>query len=312
MTISTPETLPDVGAPATAPRPRRRHHGAAGRRPRSSRRSRRAAGPRRRGSPTRSSPPTASAATASTSSACSASRTSHRRLYLTSRRSPASTPGRAVRSSTLALERDRLELPDDLELTDEEIEDIRRLIRAFEASPLHARVAAARKVTREAAFAFALEPDGSGPLVRGFVDVIAHEHDGTHLVVDYKTDRLPEDTTPAEYIARAYETQRLVYALAALRAGAETVEVAYCLLEQPDEPVTAIYRAADAPELADRLTALARGHRRSRLSGHGHAAPRAVRRLPRAARSSAATRRAGRLGLRRLLGREDRPVIALR
>ena len=158
-----------------------------------------------------------------------------------------------------ALERDRLELPDDLELTDEEIEDIRRLIRAFEASPLHARVANARKVTREAAFAFALEPDGSGPLVRGFVDVIAQEHDGTWLVVDYKTDRLPEDSTPAEYIARAYETQRLVYALAALRAGAETVEVAYCLLEQPDEPVTTIFRAADAPELAHRLTALARG-----------------------------------------------------
>ncbi len=158
-----------------------------------------------------------------------------------------------------ALERDRLELPDDLELTDEEIEDIRRLIRAFEASPLKARVDNARKVTREAAFAFALEPDGSGPLVRGFVDVIAQEHDGTWLVVDYKTDRLPEDATPSEYIARAYETQRLVYALAALRAGAETVEVAYCLLEQPDEPVNVIYRATDAPDLAHRLTALARG-----------------------------------------------------
>ena len=211
-----------------------------------------------------------------------------------------------------ALERDRLELPDDVELTDEEIEDIRRLIRAFEASPLYARIASARKVTREAAFAFALEPDGSGPLVRGFVDVIAHERDGTHLVVDYKTDRLPEDSTPAEYIARAYETQRLVYALAALRAGAETVEVAYCLLEQPDEPVSAIYRAADAPELAHRLTALARGIARAlAIPSRTRRTASCAATVP-GARRSAATRRAGRSGLRRLLGREDRPVIALR
>jgi ATP-dependent exoDNAse (exonuclease V) beta subunit len=158
-----------------------------------------------------------------------------------------------------ALERGRFEPPEDIELTDDEIEDIRRLIAAFETSPLRARIEAARKVTREAWFAFALEPDGSGPLVRGIVDVIAHEHDGTHLVVDYKTDRLPEDTTPAEYIARNYETQRLVYALAALRAGADTVEVAYCLLEQPDQPVAVTYRASDAPELAARLTELAHG-----------------------------------------------------
>ena len=159
----------------------------------------------------------------------------------------------------LALERGRFDVPEDLQLSAEEIEDIRRLIRAFEDSPLHARIAAAAKVTREARFAFALEPDGSGPLVRGIVDVIAHEHDGTHLIVDYKTDRLPEDTTPAEYIARAYETQRLVYALAVLRGGADIVEVAYCLLEQPDEPVSVTYRASDAPELAGRLTALAHG-----------------------------------------------------
>jgi hypothetical protein len=148
---------------------------------------------------------------------------------------------------------------EDLELTEEEIDDIQRLVAAFAASPLYARIAAARRVTREAGFAFTLEPDGSGPLVRGFLDVLAKEADGTHLVVDYKTDRLPEDTTPGDYIARNYEIQRLVYGLAALRAGAPRAEVAYCLLERPDEPVTTIYTAAEAPELADRLSALARG-----------------------------------------------------
>jgi ATP-dependent helicase/nuclease subunit A len=67
------------------------------------------------------------------------------------------------------------------------------------------------------------------------------------------------DTTPGDYIARNYETQRLVYALAALRAGAPAVEVAYCLLETPDEPVTTLYTAQDAPDLADALANLAHG-----------------------------------------------------
>ncbi len=57
-------------------------------------------------------------------------------------------------------------------------------------SPLCARLAAARPVRREAGFAFALEPGGGGPLVSGFVDVLAREADGTALIVDYKTDRL--------------------------------------------------------------------------------------------------------------------------
>ena len=42
-------------------------------------------------------------------------------------------------------------------------------------SPLCARLAAARPVRREAGFAFALEPGGGGPLVSGFVDVLARE-----------------------------------------------------------------------------------------------------------------------------------------
>ena len=105
--------------------------------------------------------------------------------------------------------------------------------------------------------------------MRGIVDVLATEPDGTHLVVDYKTDAVPEDTTPADYIARNYETQRLVYALAALRAGAPRVEVAYCLLERPAEPVTTIYTAHDAPELADALQQLAKG-----LTDHEYAVTR--------------------------------------
>jgi ATP-dependent exoDNAse (exonuclease V) beta subunit len=144
-------------------------------------------------------------------------------------------------------------------LTGDQIDDIRRLVAAFNDSPLHARVANAKSVTREAGFAFTLEPDGSGPLIRGFVDVLARETDGTQLVVDYKTDALPDDTTPADYIARHYETQRIVYALATLRAGADRTDVAYALLERPQEPVITSYTQADAPELAHRLSTLAHG-----------------------------------------------------
>jgi RecB family exonuclease len=147
---------------------------------------------------------------------------------------------------------------DDDELTEQQRDDIRRLVAAFATSPLCRRLADAPHVTREAGFQFTLEPDGSGPLVRGFVDVRAVEADGTHLVVDYKTDRIDDD--PNEYVVRNYEVQRLVYALAALRDGAPRVEVAYCLLDhRPEEPITAVYTQAQAPDLADEINRLATG-----------------------------------------------------
>jgi ATP-dependent helicase/nuclease subunit A len=113
-------------------------------------------------------------------------------------------------------------------------------------------------VRREAGFAFALEPGGGGPLVSGFVDVLAREADGTALIVDYKTDRLGGEE-PATLVERDYATQRMVYALAALQDGAPRAEVAYCLLERPGEPVRAAFEQADAPALADALMRLAGG-----------------------------------------------------
>ena len=121
-----------------------------------------------------------------------------------------------------------------------------------------ARLAASRSVRREAGFAFGLEPGGGGPLVNGFVDVLASEGAGARLVVDYKTDRL-EGAEPAAVVDRDYATQRVVYALAALRDGAERVDVAHCFLERPDAPVVRSFSAADAPALAEHVLALARG-----------------------------------------------------
>ena len=145
-----------------------------------------------------------------------------------------------------------------IELGEPEIEDIRALVAAFAGSPLRARLAGARRLRREAPFAFALERAGGGPLVNGFLDAVALEDDGGALIVDYKSDRL-EGAEPAEIVERDYATQRTVYALAALRDGVPSVEVAYCFLERPDEPVTRTFTTADEPELAERLAGVARG-----------------------------------------------------
>jgi ATP-dependent exoDNAse (exonuclease V) beta subunit len=162
---------------------------------------------------------------------------------------PAAPPPEGVRALGAAY---------DLELSDAQVADIQGLVAAFASSPLCARLAAARPVRREAGFAFAMEPGGGGPLVSGFVDVLAREADGTALIVDYKTDRL-DGEEPAALVERDYRTQRMVYALAALQDGAPRAEVAYCLLERPGEPVTATFEQADAPALADALLRLAGG-----------------------------------------------------
>jgi ATP-dependent helicase/nuclease subunit A len=144
------------------------------------------------------------------------------------------------------------------ELSADEVEDIRALVSAFAGSSLCARLAAARRLRREAPFAFALERGGGGPLVNGFLDAFALEDDGGALIVDYKSDRL-EGAEPSEIVERDYGTQRIVYALAALRDGAARVEVAYCFLERPAEPVTRSYTGADEPALAEQLARLAGG-----------------------------------------------------
>jgi hypothetical protein len=58
--------------------------------------------------------------------------------------------------------------------------------------------------------------------------------------VDYKTNRL-EDLSPDEVVASDYSLQRLIYALATLRAGAAEVEVDFVFLERPDDVVRAVF-----------------------------------------------------------------------
>jgi ATP-dependent exoDNAse (exonuclease V) beta subunit len=130
------------------------------------------------------------------------------------------------------------------------------LVDRFAAGELCRRLGRATGVRREERFRFLL--GDAGVLVGGVFDVIAREPGGRTLVVDYKTDRL-DGADPQALADRAYGTQRLVYALAALRAGADRVEVVHTFLELPQRPAVATFTREQAPALAAELSRLAGG-----------------------------------------------------
>jgi ATP-dependent helicase/nuclease subunit A len=165
----------------------------------------------------------------------------------------------------------RPDVPDDLEIATaieqagaqalpDHVADIRAMVERVAGSGLRERIAAATRVRTELPFAFTLTPHGSGGrsiLINGVVDVLAEEGART-LVVDWKSDPLGE-LDPDALVTAGYSTQRLIYALAALRAGAEVVEVVHCFLERPDELAVALYESADAERLERELLKLAQG-----------------------------------------------------
>ena len=55
-------------------------------------------------------------------------------------------------------------------------------------------------------------------------------------------------------VAQDYRIQRLVYALACFRAGAEVAEVVYAFLERPDAVVSVTFTRAEVPELEAELS----------------------------------------------------------
>lgn len=143
--------------------------------------------------------------------------------------------------------------------SDAETDEIAALLRGFAATSLVERLGRARRVQREQRFSFPF----ADVLITGTLDVIATEATGRTLIVDYKTDRLVDrDGTrlePARIVADEYATQQLVYAAAALRAGANDVEVVHVFLEEPREPAAAMFTRADADALERRLGVLVRG-----------------------------------------------------
>jgi ATP-dependent exoDNAse (exonuclease V) beta subunit len=133
--------------------------------------------------------------------------------------------------------------------TTEELERIGALVQAYCESALAARLAALDGVSSERPFAF----EHDGVLFHGVLDVL-HLENGRALVADFKSNLLGE-LSPAEVFDAEYRLQRLVYAIACFRAGAEEVEVVYQFLERPDELVEAVFRRDELPALEAELSA---------------------------------------------------------
>src|SRR6185437_2515301 len=98
---------------------------------------------------------------------------------------------------------------------------------------------------------FAFEHDGV--LFHGVLDIFHLDGDRA-LVADFKSNVLGE-RTPVEIVDAEYRLQRLVYAIACFRAGAEEVEVVYQFLERPDELVEATFGREQLPGLEAELSA---------------------------------------------------------
>jgi hypothetical protein len=129
-----------------------------------------------------------------------------------------------------------------------ELERIAGLVEAYCASPLALRVAGLNGARPERPFAF----EQDGVLLHGRLDVLWRE-DGKALVVDYKSNAL-EGAEPGDIVDAEYRLQRLVYALACLRDGADEVEVAYQFLERPDDVVSATFTRGDVERLESELS----------------------------------------------------------
>src|SRR4051794_22433079 len=128
-------------------------------------------------------------------------------------------------------------------VSEEELERIRAFLASYCESELAAGIGALDGATAELPFAF----EHDGVLLHGRIDVL-HRDGSRAVVLDYKTNSLAEGT-PEEIVEHDYKLQRLVYALACFRAGAEEVEVVYHFLERADAVVTATFGTADVPAL---------------------------------------------------------------
>ena len=138
------------------------------------------------------------------------------------------------------------------EVTDEELERIEGFVEAYCTSELAPRIAQLAGARPERPFAF----EHDGVLLHGRLDVLWREG-ARALVVDYKTNSLAEGT-PEAIVESDYRLQRLVYALACFRAGADEVEVVYHFLERADAVVATTFDRSELAGLEEELSAAIR------------------------------------------------------
>jgi ATP-dependent exoDNAse (exonuclease V) beta subunit len=133
-------------------------------------------------------------------------------------------------------------------VSDEELDRIASLVDAYCDSPLARRLASLAGARPERPFSF----EHDGVLLHGRLDVLWREGERA-LVADYKSNVL-DGADPAEVVDAEYRLQRLVYALACLRDGADEAEVVYQFLERPDELVSATFSREDVGALETELS----------------------------------------------------------
>jgi ATP-dependent exoDNAse (exonuclease V) beta subunit len=133
-------------------------------------------------------------------------------------------------------------------VSDEELERIAEFVANYCESETARRVASLAGAMPERPFAF----EHDGVLLHGRIDVLWREGPRA-LVIDYKTNALG-DSTAEEIVEEDYRLQRLVYALACFRAGAEEVEVVYHFVERPEAVVTTTFRRDELSALEAELS----------------------------------------------------------
>ena len=134
-------------------------------------------------------------------------------------------------------------------ITDEELARVAAFVDAYCGSELATHIATLDGAQPERPFAF----EHDGVLLHGRLDVLWRAGSRA-LVLDYKTNSLAE-ASPEEIVQADYRLQRLVYALACFRAGADEVEVVYHFLERPDAVVTTPFLRDELPALEAELSA---------------------------------------------------------
>jgi len=133
--------------------------------------------------------------------------------------------------------------------SESEVRHIERHVCAYCDSTLATRIAGLDGVRVERPFAFEVDD----VLLNGRLDVLWRS--GLEaLVLDYKTN-LMDGRAPAAVVEDEYRLQRIVYALACFRAGADHVEVVYQFLESPEEIVSERFSRADVERLERELGA---------------------------------------------------------
>ncbi|MDO9408136.1 UvrD-helicase domain-containing protein, partial [Patulibacter sp.] len=131
---------------------------------------------------------------------------------------------------------------------------LRAMASRLEATAVAVRALALPPGRRHVERPFLFDVGAGRPLVQGVVDLWLDAGDGRTTIADWKTNRLG-GRAPRAIVERHYGLQRDVYALAALLAGAERVDVVFVFAEAPEDPIVEWFTAADADVLRDRVAA---------------------------------------------------------